>query len=184
MDPSAFFALFTERERRLLMAYPEEARRLSRQLLAKMEGVYLVDVDFTKSIDEMVVAGDYDWHDPDISSKNFGVRDTTGRIITVATEFVHLDETVKTRLALDHLETNGFRPATIEETLAFGTTYPEIQLKFPIVCLDTFCTKDEHGYQHAPCLLHDGLDRILSTRPFSYKWHNNTRFLAVRKSEQ
>ena len=95
--------------------------------------VYPVTVDYRKTVKEMVLAGRYDWKNDDINSENFPVSGEWA--VSVNLELVHINKSVDSEGVLDYLEENGMRPATVEELLAFGATYPEIQREFPIICL-------------------------------------------------
>jgi hypothetical protein len=140
--------------------------------------VYPVAVDYGKTVEEMVSVGHYDWKNNDINSKNFPARGK-GKI-SVNTEFVHLGEMVDSENELSHFEKNGMRPATVEELLAFGATYPEIQREFPIICLGSSWIGPGGG-RYVPFLLERGSERVLDLRLFVRGWGRDYRFLVVRK---
>lgn len=140
---------------------------------------YIVSVDYGKTVEEMVSAGRYDWKNDNITTKNFPINGTG--VVTVALELVHLNKAASSKAVLAHLEANGMRPATVEELLAFGATYPEIQREFPIICLGSSWV-DPYGYRSVPCLGRDGSRRKLDLYWFDYGWDEHCRFLAVRKS--
>jgi len=139
-----------------------------------------VSVDYRKTVEEMVASGRYEWSNSNITSKNFPVNDTG--VVTVALELVHLNKMVNSEDVLRHLEKNGMRPATVEELLAFGATYPEIQRKFPIICLDKGSSWINPGdFRFVPYLHRDGSRRKLDLYWFDNDWYEYCRFLAVRK---
>ena len=140
--------------------------------------VYSVAVDYGKSVEEMVSSGNYDWKNDDINSRNFPVKGEG--MVNVNLELVHLDKSVGSEEVLAYLEANGMRPATVEELLAFGATYPEIQREFPIICLGSSWV-DPDGGRVVPYLSGSGSRRGLSLYWFGDDWRGRCRFLAVRK---
>ncbi|MFH1611227.1 MAG: hypothetical protein ABIA83_01350 [Patescibacteria group bacterium] len=141
-------------------------------------GEYTVTVDYGNTIEQMVMAGRYDWHNDDINSGNFQVNGTG--VVTTTLELVHLGRKASARQALTHMEANDLRPGEIEELLAFGATYPEMQRQFPIICLGSSWV-NRHGSRRAPYL--DGYDsrRRLNLDWYGSGWGERCRFLAVRK---
>jgi hypothetical protein len=160
--------------RELLQAFLQNPQSINGQLSSK----FTVSVDYGKTVEEMVAAGRYDWHNDNITTKNFPVSGTG--VVTVDLELVHLNKAVSSEEVLAHLEANGLRPATIEELLAFGAIYPEIQRKFPIVCLGSFWV-DPSGIHVVPYLGKGGSNRRLNLLWFVSVWGDYCRFLAVRK---
>ena len=140
--------------------------------------VYSATVDYGKSVEEMVVAGNYDWKNDDINSKNFSVKGEG--VVNVNLELVHLDKGVSSEDALTYLEENGMRPPTIEELLVFGSSYPEIQREFPVICLGSSWV-DPDGSRRVPDLRRSGSERDLDLGWFGHGWVECCRFLAVRK---
>jgi len=140
--------------------------------------VYSATVDYGKSVEEMVVAGNYDWKNKDINSKNFPV--SGEGTVNVNFELIHLNKGVSSEDALTHLEENGMRPPTIEELLVFGSSYPEIQREFPVICLGSSWVSPG-GDRDVPYLSRDGSERGLSLGWFGGDWDECCRFLAVRK---
>ena len=141
-------------------------------------GIYSVAVEFDKTVEEMVVAGNYDWKNDDINSKNFSVKGEG--VVNVNLELVHLDKGVSSEDALTHLEENGMRPPTIEELLVFGSSYPEIQREFPVICLGSSWVNPGGG-RRVPYLSGSGSRRSLDLSWFDVGWGEYCRFLAVRK---
>ena len=80
-------------------------------------------------------------------------------------------------------------PAWIEELLAFGEEFPDVQRDFPIIAFGSSCVASD-GYPRAPYLANsNGFYRYLSLTSFltysslddSPVWHESCRFLAVHK---
>lgn len=141
-------------------------------------GLYPVTVDYGKTIEEMVSAGNYDRRNGSINSKNFPIKGKGKTSVNL--EPVHLNKVVSSENVLAYLDENGMRPAVVEELLAFGATYPEIQREFPIICLGSSWV-DSLGDRSVPCLDRYGSDRRLGLDWFDDGWGGCWRFLAVRK---
>ena len=139
---------------------------------------YPVTVDYRKTIEEMIEAGRYDWKNPDINAKNFPVsgEDT----LEANLELVHLNMVAGTKEVETYLEANGLRAATLEELLAFGATYPNIQREFPIVAIGSSWVYPD-GDRLVPGLSGDGSERDLFLNWNDGDWLDVCRFLAVRK---
>ncbi len=134
-------------------------------------------VDYTKSLAEMITAGRYDWKNDDITEKRFPVKGEGTKEFVC--ELVHPNRGISSENALKEIEKSGkLRPATIEELLAFGATFPEIQRQLPVVALGS--SAEVRGDCGVPCLLRDDSERILDLRWFERVWGDRFRFLAVR----
>jgi len=141
--------------------------------------VYSVIVDYNKTVEEMVLAGHYNWSNSNINSRNFPFNGT-GKV-SVICELVHLDKVVRSKDVLSYMEANSLRPATVEELLMFGVTYPDTQREFSIMCLGSSWSTPV-GNCNVPYLYRDGSNRNLNLIWFGGRWHESCRFLAVRKS--
>lgn len=140
---------------------------------------YPITIDYEQSLEEMVKAGAYDWKNSDITSEHFLI-DGNG-VVERTTDLVHFNRSISTDDALAELDKQGFRPATIEELLAFGSTNPEIQRQFPIIALGSVWTS-RHGSRFVTYLDRDGSRRRLGLYWFvDDDWYDDCRFLAVRK---
>ena len=97
----------------------------------------------------------------------------------VAFEYVHMDRDASTDEVLAEMDRKGLRPALYEELLGFAEKYPDEQLKFPIVALGsgTFVV----GGRRVACLWRGDFGRYLDLFWFAGGWHDDYRFLAVRK---
>ncbi len=145
----------------------------------KLSEEYVVSVDYGKSFEEMVLGGNYDWKNDNINSLNFPIKGKG--TVNVNLELVHFNKSASSKDVLTYLEANGMRPATIEELLAFGATYPEVQREFPIICLGSFWI-NRFGNREVPflCSRH-GFERHLDFEWSIFAWFEGYRFLAVRK---
>jgi hypothetical protein len=137
---------------------------------------YMVTVDFSKSVEEMVDSGHYDLPHGGVTSKYFVV-DGVGTI-EVAVMLVYFRRKISTKDVLYFFKEGGLRPANVAELLAFGAAYPEVQLEFPILCLDP--SKEDFRRVVRLCRARPDL-RQIEIRSFDYcDWDEPCRFLAVR----
>ena len=151
---------------------------LAKFLPKPAEDLYLVSVDYGRSIEDGIRAGNYHYANPDITAHYFPTNRTGVREEKI--ELIHFGEQMSTKNVLNELETRGLRPANLHELLVFGEKYPKIQREFPIVALGSVCG-DRLGDCHVPCLNMDGVGRDLSLDLLGGEWGNIYRFAAVRK---
>jgi hypothetical protein len=142
---------------------------------------YVVSVDYAKSVEQMKSDGQYNWSNDNINGENFPLTGK-GTIKTDDLKLVHLNKVTSTKYVKAYLEENGFRPATIEELLAFGATYPDVQREFPIMALGSSWVRG-HDHRYVPYLAMAGTKRHLNLHwGDEHQWPEICRFLAaVRK---
>jgi hypothetical protein len=138
-------------------------------------------VDYSMSLDEMIVAGNYDSKNGNINAKQFPIIGK-GRVEFEDTLFdfgrdISSEEAVKQIVAAD--SKNPWTPGKAENVLAYGAKNPEEQRKHPIVGLGT--VGEVHGRRYVLCLYGSGSERYLSLGGWDVGWGAGCRFLAVRK---
>jgi len=146
-------------------------------LTSKGEGQYPLTINYTRTLKEMIVSGNYGHINPDITADNFPVKGD-GKVEVVA-ELMHLNRVVKSDEAIAEFKKRGLRPAKIEVLLALGEKYPDIQREFPIVALASVW-QDGDGDRCVPSLWHDSVRWILDLYWFGGVWRRRSRFLGVR----
>jgi hypothetical protein len=146
--------------------------------------LYSITVDYSQSLAEMIAAGHYDWTNSDITAEHFPIKGTGA--VEVKTQLVHLNRHAMTREVMAELDRRGLRPATIEELLAFGAKYPDMQRQFEIIALGS-CWVIPDDCLNVPCLCKNDGGRGLGLR-WGYPspgdgcgWDGDYRFLAVSK---
>ena len=145
---------------------------------------FKLTVDCSQSLKQMIQAGKYDWVNDDITAKHFpppaGGQGGKGKVEAVF-ELAHFNKYISSEDAIAELKKQGFRPAKIEELLAFGEKYPEEQRKYPIVALGSVW-QDWSGYRRVASLWCAGSSRGLGLLWFERGWDGGYRFLVVRES--
>jgi hypothetical protein len=138
--------------------------------------VFRLTVD-DESLEQMIVAGYYDWHNDDITVKRFPISgDSVGEY---EARYFHFDRKISSENAVAGIKEAGWEPAKIEHLLSHGKTFPEEQRKFPIVGLGSVAKVD--GRRVVPSLSRDDSKRDLGLDWFDFVWHASYRCLAVRK---
>jgi hypothetical protein len=137
-----------------------------------------VTIDYTRSLEEMVKAGRYDYANSVITAEHFP---TTGegevRTELVLVQFHRENDFDQALAEFDKL---GLVPARIEHLLALGEKYPELQKQFPIMCLGSvWANTDDRRY--IPFLDHLEGDRKVCLSDWSDRWLEHCRFAALRK---
>lgn len=153
--------------------------------------IYRLSVNYNRNIEEGVRAGKYDWANHDITSEHFSTE--RKGIVEVFVELIHFNRNISTDKALAELDKMGYRPAELQELLALGEKYPDLQREFPIIALGSDWQNPFGGRQCA-CLVYHGsgrdlhLDRLVRDweRVYSQgwidkRWDVDCRFAAVRK---
>lgn len=157
-------------------------RALRAALLPATQSVhptYPVSINYGLSLEEMIAAGRYDWKNDDITAKHFpergeGVSDIEIQLVHFNRVMGSSDEVIR------EFDKMGLRPASIEELLAFGAKYPDVQRQFPIVALKSLWRR-LRGHRYVPYLDRNVHERCLYLYVFEGGWYENYRFAAVRK---
>lgn len=138
-------------------------------------------VDYTKTVDQSIVGGKYDWKNKDVTAERFLVSsEMIGKKVDIFGGLFHFNCNTRSKDAISGMDKEGFRPATLMELLALGTVYPELQRQFPIIALGSV-GRDSGGHLCVPCLRVGGLGRGLNLYGLAYVWGAQFRFLGVRK---
>jgi hypothetical protein len=136
-----------------------------------------LSVDYSRSLEAMIAAGNYDWTNSDITAKRFLVAGSG--IEQFEIKLFHFDRPMSSETAVETIKAAGWEPGQIEHLLAFGEKYPQEQRKYPIIALGSVVEVD--GRHYVPYLYRDDARRSLRLNWWAYDWHGLCRFLAVRK---
>ena len=139
---------------------------------------FTILVDETKTVEELVVEGNYDWSDSNVTSKNFP-RSEEGTKDKKEVALFHFNKTMTSEDVIAEMKKDGYRPATIFELLALGVTQPELQRGFPIIALGSDCTLD--GSRPVACLCGSAGVRDLYLSWLGLDWSDRCRFVGLRR---
>jgi hypothetical protein len=148
---------------------------------------FILSIDYSRPLAEVVAAGNYNYADPNITEENFPTNkvdpavdgNPTGVQGAVAM-LVQPDCHIDSMRILGELDRIGLRPGSMFELAVFGEQHPEVQLKFPILAAGSVWTHPD-GHRRVGYLWGDDIRRRLSHDYFDSRWWENCRFLAFRK---
>jgi len=133
-----------------------------------------IAVDYSKSLQDMIADGNYDWVNPAITPKGFPI--TAVGIVQFETKVFHFNRYISSEDAVEAITADDRRhfwePAKIEVLLAYGTR------QYPIVGLGSFA--GVLGSRYVPYLYGRGAGRGFDLR-WDVVWYGHFRFLAIRE---
>lgn len=139
----------------------------------------ILTIDYTKSLKEMIAAGDHNWKKIDFTVAGFKI--VGEGVVEYEFRCFYWSRNVSSQTAVSLIieedVENPWEPAKIEHLLAFGTAFPDEQ--FPIVALGT--ARRVIGRRVVPYLDGDDSERRLDLYWWDVVWDSRCRFLAVRK---
>lgn len=137
-----------------------------------------VVIDNDISLEEMVRAGRYDWGNLGINGKNFKFKRGKGKV-RIIIKLVCFNRLTSYREVLQWFRRHGLRPGNLPELLAFGATYPEKQLEFPIVQVGTLWRIKKRRGSRGLYLRRGNKERGLSAIWLQHGFLKYYRFIAV-----
>lgn len=117
-----------------------------------------VEIDGTKTIEQLIRLGSYDLINKEINENNFPIQNKTKR--TSIIEVFTFSKSIPYTEVLIRMRKGDCRPITIEELLVLGIKYPELQKHSSIISLGSVF-KDIHQESRVPVLSSDGPKRKL-----------------------
>jgi len=144
----------------------------------KVDGVYDIVVDCSRSLVEMIEAGKYESFNNNITAEHFPVRGQ-GKQEKIITLF-YFNRTMSRYEVRHEIEKRGFRPAEIQDLLGLGEKYPDLQKKFSIAAFGSVLEFSDGNfcYMFVPCL---EPMRVLGLFPLKAAWNARWRFAVVPK---
>ncbi len=142
----------------------------------------ITTVDYSLNLEQMILAANYGHVNSDITPESFRVQGT-GKV-TLLSKLFQFDPTVSWDGVLREMEKTGYRPANIEELIAYGTHMPDEQWEIDIVGFGTIgqLGQIEGRWIHGvPRIFRASQGRELNITGFGYRdWPEKTYFLGVR----
>lgn len=138
---------------------------------------FLVTVDYDRAAKDMIRVGNFGSADPLISNKLFPpVRHGVAK---VEIYLVNFNRHITGDEVLRELSKSGFRPAVVQELLAFGAAHPE-QRNFGVCALGSVWNRPVGG-RFAPCFDRSSPRLKVYMQEMALGWDSVDRFAAVRK---
>jgi len=148
----------------------------------EIEGEFPIVVDYSKSLAEMIKAGDYNEVCGGIrySIRKKGKQEINIELVKRGSAGrIYLDDVIH------DFKSHGLRPVTIPELLAFGATYPKEQNRFPIAALGSVWRLLRIGPRQVAVLgmtvVDNDYGRRLGIQFYDGVWNGSCRFAAVRE---
>ena len=136
-----------------------------------------VGIDQTRTLDQLIAVGKYDWVSPDLT-KYFTIAPGADYIVTLLT-LLNFNQEMTSEQVLVEMDRLGLRPATLQELLSLGAQRPELQKEFPVIALGTVVRVS--GDRRVAFLYRGDRERYLYLFWFAGQWCEYCRFAAVRK---
>lgn len=155
----------------------EKVEKTKKRLGKLKEEVFILSINYSKSLRELILRGRYDWINTGINEKNFvlPVSQINQRIL-VSSKLFNFNRSLSSKEAIYEMRKKGYRPATIFELLALGSKYKWLQNYFPIVALGSSWQLSIETIKN-PYLTADGKGRKLQLN--SSDWPARCYFLGV-----
>ena len=142
------------------------------------EQAFAVTVDYGRSLKEAIQAGKYDWANDYITGENFpSIRSGVTEVEIVLVLF---EPWTRPEAVLEEMTERGLRPAELQELLAFGAAYPDVQRKYPVLAIGSEW-RNPLGEQFYPKLDVGRDGRIVSIRRGDDGLGASNLIAAVRK---
>jgi len=164
--------------------FSNESRKFIREFVdtnmsAYSVTVYSVTVNYDLTVEQMVIAGNYDSVSTSITQEHFPIQGE-GRQEKEVTLF-HFNRWIFSEEVIREMSKLGYQPAEPEDIFAFGIQHRDIQRQFPIVALGSPWQHPHHRTGYVVRLEGDHTIRSLNLRVFNLKSGPYYRFAAVHK---
>lgn len=143
-----------------------------------IQKTYKVAVDYSKTTEELVKEGKYDWVNDNITNKNF--RKSGEGVKEIEITIFNFKRSVTSEEVEKKLKDEGYRLANIKELLSLVSRHPDLQFKYPIISLGSKW-RDPAGHVFVPYLSSRESFRGLSLISLEGDWDSGWRFAGVRK---
>jgi hypothetical protein len=160
----------------ILMKIVRGVVKITLTVVSYLVAKYTQLVKYSRTIEQLVKAGNYDYANPDITSKNFPSSEEGNKDVEFG--LFHFNRDISSDDSIEGMKAEGYRPATAKETLSFGEKNPKLQLEYPIVGLGSVVELD--GDRQVVYLIRNGSNREARLYYYDDDWHDSFRFLGVR----
>ena len=137
----------------------------------------VITIDYGRSLQELIAAGNYYWADAQITAHKFPVSGVGTKTLRV--KLFHFGRDISSDDAVAAMKEGGFEPATHVHGLAFGAAFPDEQRKYPIACLGSSAWLV--SCRCVMCLDRDAAERVLCLESCGGEWSGRWRFLGIQE---
>lgn len=140
---------------------------------------FMITVDHNRALPDVIKAGNYSWVHSKITVEHFPVKGGGKHTVLIRLLHFYPEDDV-----ISEMKKQGYRPATIEELLAFGERYHNPQKEFLILALGSVCMWEDpdNDDRRVAALGWDG-SRYLDLHCFDPKGCGSYRYAAVHVSK-
>lgn len=157
----------------------EKVEKIEKKLQKLKEEVFIVSINYSKSLKELMLRGCYDWVNGGINERNFVLpAHLINQRVLVSSKLFNFNRLLSSEEAIYEMRKKGYRPATIFELLALGSKYKWLQRYFPIIALGSTWNLAIDVVK-VPYLTATTNSRKLHLNSFQVKWPKKCYFLGV-----
>lgn len=166
-------------ERRLSMIEAIELIMYGEVVKPVDESEISLTVDYSQSLEQMIIAGKYSQVDDRITEKNFPhPAEFAGKKIEITARLFETRRESSSKHVISVMDEPGYRIPYLQELLALGAKYLELQRQSPIINLRPI---NISGLELVSGLSVCGFDRKLYLRSYENDWNVTCRFLGILK---
>ncbi|MFZ2309918.1 MAG: hypothetical protein WAW11_00020 [Patescibacteria group bacterium] len=141
----------------------------------------VLEVDYTKTVDQAVSESSCYLSDDKINDVNFPISpDMVGKKINANAKLFCFNHDVSVEDVLVGMDNAGYRPAYLMELLALAALHSKLQTQYPVVAFGSIW-RTEGGRNHVTYLSARRNRRVLACISIAGVWLSDCRFLAIRK---
>ncbi len=142
---------------------------------------FKLTVDYSRTLQKMIKAGNYDWLNEDVTEKHFPIPSKlSNKNNTILVKLFYFKNPISFESAINKLDKVDCRPAMLTELLALGEAMPELQKHFPIVALGSVW-HNTGDCAYVPILSFSTSWRKLNLAWLGSGWGNYCVIMAVAK---
>lgn len=152
-----------------------------REGLSRITDDVFLEVDYTKTVEQVIAGSNYEWKVTGINSENFPISpEMVGKKVVVSAAIFWPNYDISSEEIVSELDKVGYRPATLMELLFLRILFPRLQGQFIVVAPGSIWCDDKRS-QSVPYLDVVGFKYGLGLVCPDDKWGNFYYFLAVLK---
>ena len=137
----------------------------------------ITEIDFGKTLPEMIAAAGNDWVNPNITPENFPV--VGGGVKRFRNKMFAFKGNISSKAGVALIEKGGFVPATHVHGFAFSAKFPGEQRKYPYTCLGS--SAEVGGSRRVVCFSRGDAERDAFLLDWADVWPDRWRLLGVQE---
>jgi len=159
--------------------FSNESRKFIQEFVDTNMSTYSITVNYDLTVEQMVIAGNYDHVSPSITQENFPIKGE-GQQEKKVTLF-HFNRGIFPKEVIEEMSKLEYQPAEPEDVLTLGIQHRDIQRQFPILALGSPWQHPHHRKGYVIRLEGGQTIRSINLRLFDFKSNPHYHFAAVHK---